>query len=480
MNGGHMKRLSWYLYGFIFLILPQFLLAQIPDQALSIPPLLEFERSADGKKVFNLTAQEGSMPFFSGQQTATMGFNGNYLGPTIRVRRNDEVSIHVKNSMGESTTVHWHGADVPAEADGGPHQPIPSQSTWTAQFPIRQQAATLWYHPHLMGKTAEHVYNGLAGLFIIDDEISDALPLPREYGVDDIPLILQERRFERDGSFSYRPRMPDLMHGYTGNEILSNGGIEPSVDVKAGIIRLRLLNGSSSTMLRLSFEGGEIMHQIASDGGFLEAPLPFESLILSPGERAEILVDFTQKSRSSRSRRNEVPVLLAQSSGGITRKVLEFRVERQPGVQNTIPSELRKVERIPREEASQTRRFEMRTRMMGRMVINGKAMSLRRVDEQVKLGDTEIWEVVNGDSGSGMMNQPHNFHIHAVQFQVLSYNGQAPPPEWRGWKDTISLWGGDRVELIARFTSYPGLFMYHCHFLEHEDAGMMGQFEIVE
>ena len=179
---------------------------------LPIPPLLEYQLSRDGTKVFELLADEGEVQFFNGVSTKTLGYNGNYLGPTIRVRRGDQISIDVENRLSKPTTVHWHGADVPAESDGGPHQGIRPRRSWTASFQVRQQAATLWYHPHFIETTGQQVYEDLAGLLVIDDD-SDALMIPVEYGVNDIPIILQERRFNQDGLFQYRPRTLAVMTG---------------------------------------------------------------------------------------------------------------------------------------------------------------------------------------------------------------------------------------------------------------------------
>ncbi|MGC9313476.1 MAG: multicopper oxidase domain-containing protein [Sediminispirochaetaceae bacterium] len=182
---------------------------------LPIPPLLEGTEK-NGVLHFNLQVQQGEREFYPGAVSSTLGYNGNYLGPTIRVHQGDNVPIVVENQLNEATTVHWHGAHVPAEMDGGPHQQVPANSSWQASFPIDQEAATLWYHPHLIPTTAEQVYRGLAGLFIIEDENSKSLPLPRRYGENDIPIILQERRFQRDGRNTYNPSMPDVMHGYSG------------------------------------------------------------------------------------------------------------------------------------------------------------------------------------------------------------------------------------------------------------------------
>ncbi len=441
----------------------------IPE-TLPIPPLLEFETLRDGTKLFRLEADEGERTFLNGKTTRTLGYNGDYLGPTIRFSRGDDVIIRVKNSLRDPTTAHWHGADVPAESDGGPHQGIAPGGSWDAGFRVQQQATTLWYHPHFIEATAEQVYEGLAGMIIIDDKVSGSLGLPMDYGVDDIPIILQERRFDNNGRFSYRPTMRDLMMGYFGNEILVNGAVSPYKEVPRGPVRLRLLNGSNATLLRISFEGLPEVYQVASDGGFLERPVKLNYIILSPGERAEVIADFSQTNQSK-------VVLRADSNNGRSYQAMEFRPVGSSGRTTAagLPETLVTVEKIPEYDAVQTRRFALASGMGGRMTINGKMMEMNRIDEHVPLGSTEIWEIENRNS---MMGMPHTFHVHSIQFQVLDINGSPPPPEYAGWKDTVLLWPGDRIRIISRFDSYKGIFMYHCHLLEHEDNGMMGQFLI--
>ncbi|MEJ2133972.1 MAG: multicopper oxidase domain-containing protein, partial [Desulfofustis sp.] len=220
------------------------------SRRLHIPPLLENSGSGGGASPFSLVVQKGQHEFFNSVYTETLGYNGSILGPTIRVRNGEKVRLHVENGIDQVTTVHWHGLHVPARWDGGPHQVIEPGETWKPEFIINQQAATLWYHPHAMGLTGEHVYRGLAGLFIIEDEVSQTLALPRNYGVDDIPLVVQDRRFFEDRSLAYVRSMHDVMHGVLGNFLLVNGGLKPFVEVPRGVVRFRLLNGSNSSIYR--------------------------------------------------------------------------------------------------------------------------------------------------------------------------------------------------------------------------------------
>ena len=265
------------------------------DNRLIIPPLLT-PHLENGEKVFNLTVQQGTTEFVPGTRTTTLGFNGSYLGPTLRAHTGDKVRINITNSLSETTTVHWHGMHLPAAMDGGPHQLITPGAIWQPNWTVTNQAATLWYHPHELGKTGEQVYEGLAGLFLIDDANSDALKLPSQYGVDDIPLIVQDRKFDANGQLVYQKtgangNLP-APAGMLGDTILVNGTRAPYVEVPPKLIRLRLVNGSDGRRYDFGFADHRAFYQIATDGGLLDTPVARTDLLLGPGERAEILVDL--------------------------------------------------------------------------------------------------------------------------------------------------------------------------------------------
>ncbi|MDA3949935.1 MAG: multicopper oxidase domain-containing protein [Spirochaeta sp.] len=457
------------LSGCIFLFVAA-LLQAAPGDSLVIPPLDQGRLSSAGVREYRLRADEGTRQFYPGAETPTLGYNGEYLGPTLKLLRGEAVSILVENALTEATTTHWHGAHLPAEADGGPHQVIAAGGRWRAEFTVDQPEATLWYHPHLIGTTAEQVYAGLAGMIIIEDPAVD-YPVPAEYGTDDFPVVLQERRFERDGSFRYRPGMPDIMHGYAGNALLTNGGIEPVLEADTTLLRLRLLNGGNSTVLRLTLDAGISFYQIASDGGFLEGPVEMEAIVLSPGERAEVLLDL-------RSYRGREVRLEAETHLGDRYTAMVIKPAASLRANGSLPARLASIPEPGRGSGLSTRPFVMSTMGRGgRLTINGKTMNLRRIDERVELGTSEVWEV---STDRMMMSTPHSFHVHGLQFRILSINGAAPPPTLAGYKDTVLLWPGDTVRLLLEFTDYTGLYMYHCHMLEHEDAGMMGQYEVRE
>ena len=242
----------------------------VPQNRLVIPSQLE-PNLQNGEKVFNLTIQQGEAEILPGKRTHTWGYNGSFLGPTIRAQTGDRVRLNVINTLEETTTVHWHGMELPAAMDGGPHQVIEPGKNWQPSWTIINQAATLWYHPHTMGRTGEQVYQGLAGFFIIDDENTDALALPREYGVDDIPLVIQDKLFDSSGQFIFPRQHQAITAGLLGDTILVNGTYAPYLDVPAKLIRFRLLNGSAARRYNFGFSDNRPFQQIATDGGLLEA-----------------------------------------------------------------------------------------------------------------------------------------------------------------------------------------------------------------
>ncbi|WP_040211011.1 multicopper oxidase family protein [Clostridium polynesiense] len=431
----------------------------VSNTPLPIPALLEDKNADPNVADFTLEPQEGVTSFAPNIQTKTMGYNGSYLGPVIRVKKGEQVNIHVNNKLKEATTVHWHGLEVEGEDDGGPHQGIQPGTAWEPSFTIDQPAATLWYHPHTKGSTATQVYKGSAGLFYIEDDLSESLNIPKEYGVNDIPLVIQDRSFNRDGSLLYNSNMMD---GATGDTVIVNGAVKPNLDVKRNKVRFRIVNGANASNFDLSLDNTDDFSQIASDGGFLEKPVKRNNIILSPGERAEVIIDFSKYEKGTQ-------ISLINNNEAI----MKFNVTEEGNDTTEIPSTLAKVERMTESQASQVRNFELQG--MGRMVsINGRKFDMDRIDESVKVGDTEIWEVEN--PGGMMHEMGHPFHIHGTQFQILSRDGKAPLPEESGWKDTVYIEPNEKVRLIVKFNKR-GTFMYHCHILEHEDAGMMGQFK---
>ncbi|NLP85588.1 multicopper oxidase domain-containing protein [Microbacterium sp. CFH 90308] len=438
------------------------------DFAAPLPvPELAPSRVEDGVRVFDLSAQEGTTAFVPQGETATLGYNGSYLGPTLVAARGERVRVDTVNGLSDPTTVHWHGMHLPAAMDGGPHSPIAPGASWHPEWVIDQPAATLWYHPHLHGRTREQVDAGLAGMFLVRDDEEAALALPRDYGVDDIPLIVQDRAFNPDGSFAGGIGMQ--FDGVLGDTILVNGVIAPHLEVTTERVRLRLLNGSSARMYDFAFADGREFDLIATDGGLLEAPVPSESIPLSPGERAEIVVTMTPGEQVALRSAAPDPDLHA---GSATFDVLELRAAESLGDSPEVPAHLTELPTPDAIAAAPERSFEMSGHE-----INDREMDLGRADFTATVDTSEVWTVRNDNP------LPHSFHVHDTQFRVLSVDGEVPPARLAGYKDTIALEWNREYRLLVRFEDYADAstpYMYHCHLLWHEDQGMMGQFLVVE
>ena len=435
----------------------------VSNQSLPIPVLLEDENPNVDVSDFTLTVQQGETNFLKDVATPTMGYNTTFLGPVLKVKRGQTVNMYVINELEVSTSVHWHGLEIPGAQDGGPHQKIPSGANWDPSLVIDQPASTLWFHPHVIGSTAIQVYNGLAGLIIIEDENSLSLNLPNEYGVNDIPLILQDRSFRSDGSFLYNDNMMD---GVVGDYILVNGAISPFLDVNQVKMRFRILNGANASNFNLRLSNNDGFYQIASDGGLLESPLEMNQLFLSPGERAEIIIDFSDYQE------NDQVVLSAGNEA-----IMRFNIREKIVDSTSLPQTLSVIERMDESQATGIKTIELDG--MGHMVtLNGKKFDMDRVDDNVRKNDIEIWEITT-TSRMMMGSQGHPFHIHGTQFQVLSRDGRTPYANEMGWKDTVFVESGETVRIIVKF-KHKGIYMYHCHILEHEEAGMMGQLEVYE
>jgi len=441
---------------------------------LAIPPLAPSTVNGDGEKVFDLRATTGRHTFAKDRTADTLGYNGDYLGPTLRAAVGDKVRINVHNEIGTTTTVHWHGMHLPAMMDGGPHQPIAANTTWSPYWTIHQPATTLWYHPHPHGETAKQVYRGLAGMFILDDPQASALALPKEYGVDDIPVIVQDKAFGGSGGLKESNSFLSGL-GLLGNEIVVNGTYAPFLTATTEQVRLRLLNGSNARTYNFGFADDRQFAIVGTDGGLLPAPYRTNRVMMSPGERVEIVLAVAPRERvvlRSYPPALEGGMLNDRFSGGKDQfDVLEVRGADSLKPSPAVPASLVPVERLDPAQATTTRTFDI-----GDNMINEKKMDMNRVDATVHGGTTEVWNVRNLDGA------PHNFHIHGVDFQVLSIAGAEPPPELRGWKDTVFTRSGKVIRLLVRFgdeTDPQHPFMLHCHVLFHEDQGMMAQFVVV-
>ena len=455
------------------------------ENPLRIPELLDSRTTPE----ITLVLQNGSHEFYEGVPSDTRGFNGNYLGPTIRLYEGTDAKITFINRIGEPTTIHGHGLHVNGEIDGGPQSKILPGESWQITIPVRQEAGTSWYHPHLMGRTAAHVHAGLAGVYLIEDENSQALDLPKEYGVNDIPLVVQDRSFTAGKMNEYAVDQRQLfIDGLREDTIVVNGTLNAYHPVPRGWVRLRLLNGSNARFYRFSFDNKAPFYKIATEGGFLNQPVRIESIDMAPGERNEIMIDLSDGTNATLVA--ELLPVDPEDRGGrrLPRMhVVELRVDQALRAPGTLPDTLNDIAYFDRADAAQIRTFALQMDGSNRRTrenwtpadhknmfsINGRPMDMGFINERINKAEVEIWRIT-------AERMPHPFHIHGVSFQILTINGEPPAEEDRGWKDTVVV-GKEITEVILRFDhvateDYP--YMYHCHMLEHEEGGMMGQFTV--
>jgi len=460
---------------------------------LAIPPTLTGTS-------FDLNVQNGSVQFFDGINTPTYGINGAILGPTIIVNKWDWITLNVTNSLtgtGNSTTMHWHGLHVPSTADGGPHQVIEQGATWSPQFQILNNASTFWYHPHGLGKTDLQVARGLAGFFIVKDSAEAELNLPRTYGVDDFPIVVQTKAFDILYQVAIATQDDTL--------VCVNGTVDPYLDAPAQVIRLRLLNGASMRVYNFGFTNDKEFNLIGTDGGLLDNTLPLNRLMLAPGERGEILLDLQGMegqtiylmSNSSElvngiygaatvtgMMGGEIPDYNLNPLNGADFKILQINVVAQTADPVlTIPDALVENEHLT--VYDNTRTFNLQPdemmdpdgQVMGPFNINGVHFDMEVINEIIYINDVEKWRIQNN---TGIA---HPFHIHDIQFTVDNINGGPVPLNLQGLKDVVMVMPMSYVEVIAKFEDFANdevPYMYHCHMLHHEDDGMMGSFLVVD
>ncbi|AJJ18314.1 MULTISPECIES: cell division protein FtsP [Yersinia] len=431
---------------------------------LPVPPLLESRR---GQPLF-LTLQRAHWAFSGGQKAAVWGINGMYLGPTVRVFSGDDVKLIYSNRLAEPVSMTISGLQVPGTLMGGAARMISPGVDWSPVLPVRQAAATCWYHANTPNRMAPHVYNGLAGMWLVEDEISKAMPLPSHYGVDDFPIIIQDKRLDNFGVPEYDP---PAKGGFVGDTLLVNGVQSPFVEVSRGWVRLRLLNASNARRYILQLSDGRPLHVVASDQGFLPAPVAVQQLSLAPGERREVVIDMSQG--------NEVSITAGESAGIMDRLrglfepssilistlVLTLKpTGLLPLVTDNLPMRLL-ADQILDGNVVRSREFRLGDDLPG---INGAIWDMNRVDTQAQQGTWERWTL--------HADMPQAFHIQGVSFLVKNVNGAPAMAEDRGWKDTV--WVDGDVELLVYFNQvssehFP--FLYHSQTLEMADRGSAGQ-----
>jgi FtsP/CotA-like multicopper oxidase with cupredoxin domain len=436
-----------------------------------------------------------------GNQASLINLERSYLGPIIRTRTGQKVRIRFTNDIADKTIVHWHGLHVPADMDGHPRLVIPSGETYVYEFEVRNRAGTYWYHPHPHGMTGPQVYGGLAGLFLVSDDEEKAAGLPT--GEYDIPLVIQDRAFDNRNQLIYLSghRM-EQMTGFLGDWILVNGNPDFILPVATRVYRLRLLNGSNSRIYKLAWQDGSPLTVIGTDGGLLETPVLRDYVMMGPGERLELWVDFSRYPVGSETALISLPFDGGMPGGGRMGRgmmgsgaalsngagfpIFKVRVNRREEASLALPKRLSTIKRYRAADAvneGHPKKFNLVMRHMT-WTINGSTFRMQEVanDEKVRMNSLEVWEFINEGSGMGMMggmNMPHPMHLHGKQFQVLERQGVTHDGYVdEGWKDTVLLMPGERIRILVRFGDYPGLFLYHCHNLEHEDMGMMRNYLI--
>jgi FtsP/CotA-like multicopper oxidase with cupredoxin domain len=479
----------------------------LSGQSVGLPPLVRAAGASDYQPDIELAlkATVTEQPILPGAPSRVWAFRGDlikgpagalqpladsYLGPIIRVHRGQRIRIHFHNELPQESIIHWHGLHVPADMDGHPRDVIAQGQRYTYEFEVHNRAGTYWYHPHPHGKTGLQVYAGLAGLFIVEDEEEGHLGLPS--GALDLPLVLQDRLFNPDNQLVYLTHHMGRMTGFVGDRILINGRLSRTMPIAAQAYRLRILNGSNSRIYRLAWSGGRPLTIIGTDGGLLDKPVRLPDLMLGPAERVDLWADFSALTKGAEATLVSKAIDLTAGGGrmgprrgmmgggrvpnGAPLTLVHFRVDRPGKDHHRLPDRLANLPSMASAGATD-RHFTLRMQHM-QGTINGRVFAMDRVadDETVALGTEEIWEFHNR---GGMPSQPHPIHIHGLQFRVLGrlgspYRGYVD----HGWKDTVLLMPGERVRLGMRFADYAGLFLYHCHNLEHEDMGMMRNYYI--
>ena len=446
---------------------------------------------------YEIVQRTATLDILPGLPTEVFGYDGLLPGPTIRARRGERVTITHRNELPVPTVVHLHGGHTPSESDGyptdlvlptsGPHHGavhrhpggVVTTGSRAYHYPNDQRAATLWYHDHRMDFTGPQVWRGLAGLYVITDDVEDSLELPS--GDHDLPLMIMDRCFDTSGRFRYPSLDPELMDppglfgaydaGMLGDVILVNGRPWPELAVDATRYRFRLINASNARRYRLALDPpppeGPAFVQIGSDGGLLDAPRDQQAIQLAPAERFDVIVDFAGYPIGT-------TVTLTNALGvGSTDAVMRFRVVRRARDDSHVPGRLAELEPlVPRAGATVREwHFARGTATTAPWVINGLPFDPQRMDAAPKLGDVEIWRFSS--------DLHHSVHVHLDPFQVRRRGDRGPGPWDHGWKDTVDLAPLEQVEVSVRFTDHLGRFLLHCHNLEHEDMMMMSAFQTV-
>lgn len=440
---------------------------------------------------FNLTVKDTFKQIRSGNQTITGAVNNStFWGPTLIMTKGDTVHMNVTNKLNDSTTIHWHGMHLPAVMDGGPHQVIPPNTHWQPYWKVTNSASTLWYHPHLHEMTEEHLGKGIGGFIIIRDAAETALALPRSYGVDDLPIVLTSRRYDASNQFV-------VANTAYGDYMLTNGTPNAQVSLPKQYVRMRILNAETERGYDLGFSDNRTFYIIGNDGGLLSAPVAVTRVKLMVGERVEIMVNLGNDAVGSSLD------LKAYNSGqafgfpggepnttgqfgsllnNVDFSVLHINVSSPTANPITVlPSSLVFNVYWSASDATVTRNIAITNGNPGPASVpfnfDNTSFAMNTINKAVQLNAIEKWTVTNNQVFG------HTFHIHDVQFKIVARNGSAAAvgSHESGWKDVMYVPKGENVSFVAKFEDYADAihpFMYHCHFANHEDGGMMGQFVV--
>ncbi len=429
---------------------------------LSVPPVLQPVSRSSTTDTYAVTMKEADVEILPGVQTRIWGYEGHFPGPTIKARTGRKVVIKQTNALENGASVHLHGGHTPSADDGQPMDMVMPGMSRDYTYPNLQIASTLWYHDHAHHTEAEAVFRGLAGTYLLTDELEDALKLPS--GDQDVVLMLRDARFDDKGQIVYSMfDGPDAR-----NVLLVNGRPQPYMKVSGRKYRLRFINGSNGRHYVLGLSNGDPLTVIASDGGLLPSPVDASAIAMSPAERVEVVIDFAKYPAGTQI------VLTNTDPEAIdgTREVMRFDVGDKAQDDSRLPDRLRVLP--PVGTATNTRDIVLNFDLLtGNPTINGKVYDPERVDEQMAFGVDEIWQVTNKDT-----TFRHNFHMHGLHFRVLDRDGKAVTGHEAGWKDTVSVPGGSTVRLNARFDTNVGRYVFHCHMLEHSSMGMMATYEV--
>ncbi len=414
----------------------------------------------------DLEAGAFSWEIAPGKQVSAMGYNGQIPGPTIRAHVGDTLVVRLKNQLKEATTIHWHGLRVPAKMDGTEEVQAPVQPGETFEYRIElTDPGTFWYHPHT-NETVQ-IERGLYGAIVVEGDQEPTFDADRLWVLDDMKL-------NRHGEFTepswFLPRWLERHNGREGGAILVNGRLSPTVQMAAGQVeRWRFVNAANAKYFRLSL-GGRPFLIIGADGGLLEQPVPATEALLTPGERIELAVGPFAEGESFM-----LEALPYERGAGKGKQETIARIEVGEGKPSvaTLSFPLRQIEPLVAGEAEPNQTVILHGRRSWKdgvdFTINGH---MHFHGQDVPVGELQIWDIQN----PSMMDHP--FHLHGFFFQVLSINGQ--PPAYRAWKDTVNVPKGGSVRIAWLPDNRPGLWMYHCHILEHAAAGMMAHFRVVE